>query len=61
MNRNSYALIVSQKQIKKFIYREHFYAELQQGEPTFDYVQSHAGNFILKPFKYLFPFSLPIP
>ncbi|KAI1449963.1 hypothetical protein F5Y02DRAFT_427844 [Annulohypoxylon stygium] len=32
------------KQIKKFLYREHFYAELKQGGEEYDYLQTHAGQ-----------------
>lgn len=32
------------KQIKKFLYREHFYAELKQGGEEYDYLQTHADH-----------------
>lgn len=34
-----------QKQIKRFLYREHFYPEVKPDTEDYDYVRDHAGTF----------------
>jgi hypothetical protein len=51
-------LIFEKKNIKRFLYREHFYPDLDQASGEFDYLQSHAGEFsMIKRFTALLYFG----